>query len=153
MLALSTKNLNNILWNSKVTGRYFLGTFPACMHPKTKKSIYAFITNTDVHYDSGEHWNAWYVRDDRLYFFDSFGRSPLDSAFPDFYHKLAHTYKSVTYSRVQIQATGTSSCGYFCIHFIYILALGLGIKNFIDDYFKVLYLNEYKVLDFINSIV
>ena len=152
-MSLSTNNLNKILWNNEVTKDIFNGTYPSCMIPKSNKSVYAFITNTDDHKNPGEHWNSWFVRNKKLIFFDSFGRNPNDSDFPFYYHKLTKTFNQIEYNKTPIQAWDTFTCGHFCIHFIYVLSLGLEIKHFIGDYFKSFYENDIKVIDFINSII
>ena len=79
MKALTTLKLNNILTNIPVTKKTFIGTFPGCILPSTNAKQYSFITNTDLHNQSGEHWNAWMVKGKHIIFFDSFGRDPRDN--------------------------------------------------------------------------
>ena len=153
-MSLTTKNLDDILWSNEVTNKIFRGTYPSCMFPKSNKPVYAFITNTEDHNKPGQHWNSWFVRNDTLYFFDSFGREPNHSDFPIYYQTLLKKYRQVQYNKTRIQAWDAVTCGYFCIHFIYnVLSLGLEIKHFIEGYFKNVYKNDIKVIDFINSII
>ena len=62
MRNISTTDINHILYENAVTRRYFVGTFPACMAPKTRRKFYTFITNSEEHDKAGEHWNAWRVK-------------------------------------------------------------------------------------------
>ena len=133
-MSLTTQELNTILKTNNVTKKYFLGTYPACMHPSTNKRVYSFITNTDNHDLQGTHWTAWFIRNDTLSFFDSFGRSFSHSKFPDYYKKIAKRFKNVEYSTVQIQSLDSWTCGYFCVNFIYSKSLGLEYKHFITDF-------------------
>jgi hypothetical protein len=64
----------------------FLGTFPAWQMPhvddwlaQSRLRDTAFVANTDVKEDEGEHWVLFYMpceRNRRPFFFDSFGRDP-----------------------------------------------------------------------------
>ena len=152
-MSLTTEELNAILETNNVTKRYFLGTYPACMYPSTNKNVYSFITNTDNHNLQGTHWIAWFVRNDILSFFDSFGRSPYHHDFPVYYKKIAKQFKEVEYSRTQIQSSNSWTCGYFCINFIYSKSLGVDYKDFLGDFSNILHINDYIVLDFIDSIL
>ena len=66
MKALSTIQLNDILMKNPVTKKGYIGTFPGCVIPSTKSKGYSFITNTDLHHDRGEHWNAWVVCENKV---------------------------------------------------------------------------------------
>ena len=145
--------MNRILQHNDVTKTFFLGTYPACYYPLSKNNIYSFITNTDDHANPGQHWNSWFIRDDKISFFDSFGRSPDDPAFPSHYQDLTGNFKNIEYSRTQIQGWNDTTCGMFCVHFIYVLSLGLDFQNFISDYSTNFEINEKIVYDFIDSIV
>ena len=153
MKSLTTKQLNKILKDNNVTNRYFLGTLPACNYPISKNAIYSFITNTDEHNRPGEHWNSWFVRDNKIIFFDSFGRSPHDQAFPRHYRDLIKKFNEVEYSRTQIQGLNGTTCGLFCVHCIYILSLGLDLNSFINDYYTDFKRNDIVVNDIVNSIL
>ena len=87
-MALSTVQLESLLRRNPITKRYFIGVYPSCIYPRSRKKTYCFITNTDDHEEGGEHWNGFFVRDKTLYFFDSFGRSPNDDTLP-------HSYRDI----------------------------------------------------------
>ena len=70
MKPLRTEDLNNILHTNSVTRESYLGTFPACVFPRTDKKMYSFISNTADHLDvKGEHWVGWYINKDQVYHF------------------------------------------------------------------------------------
>jgi len=151
MKDLTNKDINDVLFKNSVTKRYYIGTFPACLFPIIKSGKVAFITNTDEHDKAGEHWNAWIVDGNVLTFFDSFGRSPLDETLPKQYHEFTNCFKNVQYVNSRIQGWESNMCGYFCIHFIYILSLNLEVKHFLSDYTKNFDFNDKIVANILNS--
>lgn len=152
MKALTTRNLNKVLKNNSVTKRFFIGTYPACILPSNSRKCYSFITNTHLHDEPGEHWNAWFVHDNRLSFFDSFGRDPRDISFPSFYRDIILRFSYVSFTEYKIQDINSITCGHFCIHFIYVLSLKLNFEFFLDDYSDDFKNNDNIVLNILNSL-
>ena len=152
MKPLTTENLNIVLKENPVTKRAFLGTFPGCVLPLTKLKQYSFITNTELHHESGEHWNAWFVYGNKVIFFDSFGRDPRDTSFPELYRDILKNFKVFEFSKTQIQDFTSFTCGYFCIHFIYILSLGLDVDFFVKEYSSDCIKNDDVVIKFVNML-
>ena len=152
MKALTTLQLNKRLKKNPVTKKMFIGTFPGCVLPSTNAKQYSFITNTDLHHQSGEHWNAWMVKGKRIIFFDSFGRDPRDTSFPDNYKYIVEKFDNLEYSKIRIQSFTSVTCGYFCMHFIYVLSLGLDLEFFLNDYSNNFMENDEFVVDFVNSL-
>ena len=151
MSALTTIDINQILWNDPITKKIFLGSYPACEIPNSKKKRYSFITNTDQHDKPGTHWTAWMVEGDNVEFFDSFGRSPKNFQMP---HEFKHFIlgKTVSYSTLQVQEFSSSTCGYFCIYYIYFRSMGLDYAYIMKE-FMSLYDNDDIVIKFINSLL
>ena len=152
MKVLSTSDIDEILKSNKITKKRFIGTFPSCIYPYTSRGEYSFISNTEDHTKSGMHWVAWYIKDNCVTFFDSFGRSPFSDTFPQEYTDFIGKYNLVKYTSKPIQKSESTTCGYFCIHFIYLLSLGLGFESFLEDYFD-LNKNDIVVYNFYNSII
>ena len=152
MKALTTQTLNKILLKNPVTKKNFIGTFPGCISPSKDAKQYSFITNTDLHHQSGEHWNAWIVKENKIVFFDSFGRDPRDTSFPDNYKNIVEQFSNLEYSKDQIQSFTSATCGYFCIHFIYVLSLGLDLEFFLNEYSNNFMKNNKLAVDFVNSL-
>ena len=47
----------------------------------------AYIVNTDLSDDPGEHWTAVYFRDDRVIYFDSYGLPPDEDCILPFFKR------------------------------------------------------------------
>ena len=152
MKPLTTLQLNEVLMNNPVTKKYYIGTFPGCVIPAVKSKKYSFITNTDLHDQRGEHWNAWMVQGQKVLFFDSFGRDPSDSTFPGIYKELLNGFKILNYTKTRVQNFTSSTCGYYCIHFIYLLSLGLDFEFFLNEYTDDFRKNDIAVIDFVNNL-
>ena len=132
MSALTTIDINQILWNDPITKKIFLGSYPACGIPNSKKKRYSFITNTDQHDKPGTHWTAWMVDGDKVDFFDSFGRSPNNEQFPyEFQDYILG--KRVSFSSFRVQQYTSSTCGYFCMYYIYFRSLDLDFEYIIKQ--------------------
>ena len=151
MSALNTIDLNQILQRNPITKKVYLGTYPACEIPKSRKKRYCFITNTDQHDEPGTHWTAWMVEGDNVEFFDSFGRPPNDFQMPYEFKKYI-LGKKVSYSTLRVQEFSSSTCGYFCIYYIYFRSMGLDYKYIIKELLN-LYDNDDIVITFFNSLL
>ena len=149
MKALTTRELDVLLKNNQVTKKFYLGTYPACMSPKTSKKKYSFITNIQSHELGGMHWCAWVVDGNNITFFDSFGRHPKHPTFP--YKDIVKGF-NVKYNNTRVQDFSSSACGYYCIQFIYILSLGLDLDFMLKDYGKNFKNNDIEVYNFVNNL-
>ena len=152
MKALTTLQLNNALMKNPVTKKSYIGTFPGCLIPSIKSKRYSFITNTDLHHEHGEHWNAWVVHGDKILFFDSFGRDPRDPSFPEIYKDVVNRFETFKYTKTQIQNITSSTCGYYCIHFLHVLSLGLDFDFFMNEYTDDFRRNDIDVIEFVNNL-
>ena len=92
------------------------------------------------------------VHGEKILFFDSFGRDPRDSSFPDIYRELLNGFKFFKYSKTQVQNFTSFTCGYYCIHFIYLLSLGLDFEFFLNEYTDNFEKNDLTVIDFVNNL-
>ena len=151
MSALNNTELDGVMEQNNVTRKLYMGSFPACIFPKPKSRRYFFIKNTDQHDEPGTHWTAWLVDGDNIEFFDSFGRSPTNKHFPKQFRDYVKG-KSVLYSTFRVQKYSSSTCGYFCMYYIYFRSLGFKFDYIIK---KLSNLNENDdiVVSFINSLL
>lgn len=152
MEPLSTLEINRILEENSVTKNYFIGTYPSCITPRTKKKAYAYITNIDEHDMPGQHWNAWFVEGQKISFFDSFGRDWEDATLPKHYKDIVKPFEQITYSTTRVQGWDSIACGLFCVHFLYVKSLGLEYDDFLNEYTKNFEKNDKIVYEFYNSI-
>lgn len=150
---LTTIQLDNILLNVSVTREKYIGAYPSCIFPKSRKKMYAFISNTDEHDESGQHWCAWVVKDETIYFFDSFGREPTDETLPVYFKDIIKEFKHIQYTNTRIQGWSSKACGYFCTHFIYVICLGLDYDDFLNDYTRNFIENDIVAFQFVSSII
>ena len=153
-MALNTLQIDTILYDNVYTKKYYYGTMPSCraVHLPKRKRI-AFITNVDDHSKGGSHWTAWFSSNGHVYFFDSFGRSPMDPSFPHVYRDILLNFKSFSYCNQQVQSTSSYTCGYFCIHFILNFSLGLDMKGMMLEYTESTKENDVIVLNIVKSIL
>ena len=118
---LETKELNKIAKSNIFMKKKFLGTYPADIltfeKKAKKKKRCGWIWNTDEQHLPGQHWVAVYKKDRTLYFFDSYGFSPK------FYQRQYWQLKKYRFinltKNIQLQANGTSTCGAWCLLFLY----------------------------------
>ena len=145
--------MDRILKTNNVTKHLYTGPFPACIFPDTNRERYLFISNTQEHNGPGDHWVGWFIRNETVVFMDTFGRAPDDETFPNYFSHFIERFKNVEFSRVQIQSMSSIDCGYFCIHFVYVMSLGLDIDCFINEYTTDTLVNDILVHDFMQSIL
>ena len=131
---MNGRALDQFLKNNDYTKRYFLGTYPACKVPTSRKKVFCFITNTDEHDKPGKHWVAWFVRGKEVTFFDSFGRSPFNSAFPHDFIDFSEKFEKCKFISNPVQEPGSPWCGLHCIHFIFMMCVGLDVGDFLKNY-------------------
>lgn len=153
-MALSTSHINSLLWGNPYTRPYFLGTFPSCAIEKLpRKKSYCFVTNVGHHNSKGSHWTAWHVQDGVVTFMDSFGRSPLDPAFPHDYRDILLKFKDFRFADKKIQNVKSYACGYFAVHFLLCMCLGLDINDFLSEYSSDTNKNDVIVMKIIKSLI
>ena len=153
MRALRTDELNKLLSTNSVTSPTYIGTFPACIIPITRKKMYSWVVNTATHEEKGEHWCCFCVDGDKLTFFDSYGRCADDPTLPTYYMIIVEKFRKKHYSPRRIQGWNSVTCGHFCIHFIYMFSLGLDYMEFLEDYsFTDFEGNDVFVTSFVKSI-
>ena len=138
--------------NLPMTRDKFLGTFASCQFEQIpRKRVYGFITNDQDHTMPGGHWNAWWVDDGVVTFFDSFSRSPLD--FGHDYKDILRKFRGFKYFNKHLQSIDSVVCGYYCIHFLLLLASGFDAGSMMRDYTSNTNENDLYVVKLINSII
>lgn len=93
-----------------------------------KKYPSAFIVNTENSFETGEHWIVLYFpfEGGLVEYFDSFGRAPSKKKFS------THVNEEKLYihnHNIWLQNPLSSTCGYFCLLFIY-FRVKLGFDEF-----------------------
>jgi len=112
----------------------------------------AIIVNNQDSTLPGQHWLAFFKRKgENLEFFDSFA-NPIE-----FYGKEFVNFskeKPLRQSNFQIQPDNTSTCGYFCLVFLYCRYRKMSFQYIVDKLFSVIDLeyNNFLVQQFVDSI-
>jgi len=123
------KKLKNDTMNESQLQRVY--NYP--IYPRDSK-IYSnkgFI-NIDNGSQGGTHWTAFIVKDNKSYYFDSFGGSPDKFLL----HGLP---KPITYHNYKIQDINSKLCGSYCLYFFYLIER----MNYYDAILKM-YFNDFK---------
>ena len=101
----------------------FNGVYSRDNLPKTIKNG-AYVINLDEYADVGTHWIAWYVKNNKVIYFDSFDDKHVPKVIKKFM-----VHKNTKPNIFRIQADNAIMCGYFCIGFIDFMFPG---RNLID---------------------
>ena len=73
-----------------------------------------FIYNLEPSHMTGSHWVATYVKNGVINYFDSFGLPP----FQEIVNHAKKKNLTLLHQNDQIQNVMTTTCGYFCLHFL-----------------------------------
>lgn len=128
--------IKSIMYNNKITRSIFRGTYAKnetipFINTKTPS---AYIINYDTRSEEGSHWVAIFIRNDILFYFDSlcldFTLDPLM-----FNNILSLKKLFIVSNPARLQSLTTSTCGLYCLLFIYFLARNIPYSTFLN-YFK-----------------
>ena len=72
------------------------------------------FVNIDNGFRGGTHWCAFYVKDNKSFYFDSFGGAPDKFL-------LNQLLKPITYHNYKIQDINSKLCGSYCLFFFYLI--------------------------------
>ena len=104
-------NLGNDTMNESELQRVY--KYP--IYPRGSK-IYSdkgFI-NIDNGSQGGTHWECFYIKGNRSYYFDSFGGQPVKFL-------LNQLPKPIIYHNYKIQDKNSKLCGSYCLYFFYLI--------------------------------
>ena len=102
----------------------FNGVYSRDNLPKIKDG--AYVINRDEYSDIGTHWVAFYVHNNDVTYFDSFGKDHIPKEIKAF----IDCYLSITTKLFKIQIYDSIMCGYFCIGFIDFMLAGKTLTEF-----------------------
>ena len=108
---METHNLKNNTMNESELQKIY--NYP--IYPKNSKkySDKGFV-NLDDGRMGGTHWTAFYVKNNKSFYFDSFGGSPDKFL-------LNQLPKPITYHNYKIQHINSKLCGSYCLYFFYLI--------------------------------
>lgn len=111
---------------------------------KAQKNTF-YIFNSDPTFLPGEHWMCMFIPESSPpEFFDSLGKSPW------YYSKKLKDFlgPKFIYNCVRIQPTKTSTCGLYCLYFLYHRLKGVTFPDIMSTFSDYLNHNDNIVIDF-----
>jgi hypothetical protein len=119
----------------------FVGVFARNDLPIIGSLPTGLVANTDVISKPGQHWVAIYIDETGYgYYFDSFGLRPRHKEFIDY---LDNNCKSGwTYNKTTFQSVTASTCGRYCILFLYHRFNNYSSEDFVRLFSKNTLLND-----------
>ena len=104
----------------------FRGVFVRDVLPRKPKKNESGILNLDDSSGDGTHWVLWYRKNNKNFYFDSYGiQPPLE---------LRQYLKSpIFYNTEKIQPKGEVFCGHLCLHVLKRLSLGRHLQEIVND--------------------
>lgn len=128
-----------------------VGVFASDRVPLVWTPPTAIVSNTDDHTRPGTHWVAFHVTPTgQGSYFDSFGFPPLID-----HHKrcLRRNCGRYEWNKRQLQSFSSDVCGQFCIMFVYCMAAGFSLSNFVDIFTDNKENNDRVVVSFYNKFI
>ncbi len=113
---------------------------------------FCIIFNTSNNDTKGKHWCALYKSIDieEIQFFDSFGL-PYYYYGSDVVEFLRKKSKVVRYNSRQLQPNSSSTCGMFCLYFIYKRMCGISFDEFLSLFSSNKFKNATLVYNFVSN--
>ena len=108
---LKKYNLKNDTMNESQLQKVY--NYPIYPRDSKKYSDKGFV-NLDDGRMGGSHWVVFYVRDNKSFYFDSFGGAPDKFL-------LTQLTKSIIYHNSKIQDIDSKLCGSYCLYFFYLI--------------------------------
>ena len=137
---MNSLQIEQILRSHHSTRQHFQGCYAADEISKkltTLKYPYAFVVNTDVSKQPGEHWVAVYVCSETLVeYFDSLSEPPNE-----YIGQFLSKFSTIVKNEYILQNPFTNVCGQFCIYFIVKRCCGFSFFSI------VIFLNKLKNAD------
>lgn len=150
---MNTSQLRCIISCDPVLRERVLGVFAADQLPTVLPySPCGFIVNTDVSSQPGTHWLAFFVRDNIVECFDSYGQhlGVYNALFSPWMQRLA---RSVRVNRTRLQSDTSNVCGLYCVYFLRQRLLGHSMRHIVQRFSVTdLEANDRYILDMLAGI-
>lgn len=126
---MNTIQIEKILYESRITRRYFIGCFAADKIPKEiQKFPCSMVVNLDRATNEGSHWIAIYIRNQTtVYIFDSLLIPILPVPIKTFLSQFPKQIKN----KFPVQNPLSKECGQHCIVFLYFISLGYTYEKYL----------------------
>lgn len=148
---MDTLTICRLMCSDVLIKKSFGGVYPSDSLPEKKHNFSSFIVNLDESKLPGSHWIAIYFENKKrnAYYFDSYGQPPVNMNIVKF---LKDNADFIYYNKFCFQDYFTTTCGHFCMYFLFqsVRRLKLNnlskynkkvnekfIKNFVRQHFKL----------------
>ena len=116
---MKSSQLMTALSTHPETKKVFLGVFASDQLPVSIKNNAALVVNTHPSCMPGQHWCAFYITSECVYYFDSYGQPPFVKSFMT----LMRCRKKQKIFGRRVQGSGPM-CGHYCLYFLLAMARG-----------------------------
>ena len=104
----------------------FRGVFVRDALPETPNKNECGILNLDDSSGNGTHWVLWYRKNNKNFYFDSYGVQPPQEL-------QRYLKNAILYTTEKIQPKGEVFCGHLCLHVLKQLSLGRKLQDIVND--------------------
>ncbi|GIY47586.1 uncharacterized protein CDAR_92781 [Caerostris darwini] len=123
---MNTQTLLRLAHSDPKIKRTFGGVFTSDMLPEKRGHYQSFIVNTDSSMSTGQHWQAIFCDNNQnCVFFCSYGTYPIE-IIKKF---LERNSIRMDWNSLILQHPKTTSCGLFCLYFLWHMNRGLTIER------------------------
>jgi len=122
--------LDKLLRKDLKTESNFRGVFSRNTLPKNRSAGF-YIVNEEPSSRKGSHWIAFQItpgKKNKNIYFDSYGRKPM------FKEIRSYLGKNFQYNRKRLQHMMSTSCGQWCLYFIWRRSEGWNLRNITDPF-------------------
>ena len=146
---MNTPQLLKCIRTDPILNSQCAGVYPIDRLPEPKGYPECVIVNLDPHFKPGSHWMAVYIDAEGFgEFFDSYGRAPETKQIKKY---LEDNCLDWTTSNKRLQSPFTSTCGQYCIYFLYYRVRGRPMKDVVEDFTHDFEENDTTVTTWLNE--
>ena len=129
---MNTNQLMKCIGGDELLSSQCVGVFPSDKLPRPRGRPECLIANLDPSRRKGSHWIAIYIDQEGFgQFFDSYGRMPEKTRFRQY---LRQNCEDWTNSGKPLQSIFSSTCGHYCIYFLYHRVRGRDMESILNDF-------------------
>jgi hypothetical protein len=146
---MNTNQLLKCIRSDSLLNDCCAGVYPIDQLPEPKGYPECCVVNLDPASKPGSHWMAVYIDPEGFgEFFDSYGRRPEKKQILKY---LKCNCLDWTYNDKMLQSVFASTCGQYCIYYLYYRVRGKPLKQIVNDFGQDLEVNDMKVTSWLNA--
>ncbi len=130
---LTTDDIYDKLSANKFTCKYLCGVYALDRLPKQYISVRPalVVANTAYSGSLGEHWVCFFLSDNSITYFDSYGLPPSNKYFDEFIYTNGANSKTLRWNSTCLQGLTATTCGKYVCTFLLYKCLGFSTKSYI----------------------